>query len=113
MNGLTGMRFGKLTVIKQVPNPDGNKNKRTYWLCKCDCGNEKAVWVKYLNNGSTKSCGCSRGSKAIDLIGQRFGRLTVVKRAETNNRVHWECKCDCGNTAVVQSSNLKNGNTKS
>ena len=28
-----------------------------YWLCKCDCGNEKVVSGTSLKHGSTKTCG--------------------------------------------------------
>lgn len=49
--------------------------------------------------------------KRIDLTGQRFGRLTVIK--ETNRRANgsvlWECKCDCGNTVLVRSNHLRRG----
>lgn len=52
--------------------------------------------------------------KFIDLTGQKFGRLTVVKRVEDVRlgRPRWLCKCDCGNECIVTSHNLKNG-TKS
>ena len=54
-------------------------------------------------------------SKAIDLTGQRLGRLTVVERAGTakNHRSLWKCKCDCGNETVVRYDNLKSGATTS
>ena len=54
-------------------------------------------------------------TKMIDLTGQRFGRLTVVKRAVNtkNGKAQWVCKCDCGNYNVVQSYDLRSGNTKS
>lgn len=46
--------------------------------------------------------------KALDLTGQRFGRLTVLKRAGSKNRQSaWLCKCDCGTEKVITSSNLK------
>lgn len=52
--------------------------------------------------------------KFIDLTGQKFGRLTVIKRAEKiNNRIKWLCKCDCGNEKKVNSAELLSGNTKS
>ena len=52
--------------------------------------------------------------KFIDLTGQRFGRLTVVNRAETRNkRTYWDCVCDCGNTKVINSYKLLSGNTQS
>lgn len=49
----------------------------------------------------------------IDLTGQKFGLLTVVKRAENVKGVQWVCKCDCGNTTIVRSYALKSGATKS
>lgn len=50
-----------------------------------------------------------------DLTGQKFGRLIVIKRAGASKDRHilWECQCECGNTTVVMSKSLKNGDTKS
>lgn len=43
-----------------------------------------------------------------NLIGQRFGRLVVLERAENkNSHVYWLCQCDCGNKTVA-----KNGKGK-
>lgn len=52
---LIGKRFGLLTVLKFDSVAKGNK---TVWLCKCECGNQKAVRNDCLISGSTKSCGC-------------------------------------------------------
>ena len=52
--------------------------------------------------------------KFIDLTGQRFGRLVVVKRVENKGKsVAWECICDCGNKKIVTSIGLTRGHTKS
>jgi hypothetical protein len=50
-----------------------------------------------------------------DLTGQRFGRLTVLRRAPDRRRgvPRWECHCDCGRAVVVQGCHLPNGHTKS
>lgn len=50
-----------------------------------------------------------------NLIGKRFGRLTVLYRTtnSSNNRARWACECDCGNIIAVTTSDLKNGHTKS
>ena len=49
-----------------------------------------------------------------DLTGQKFGKLTVVKRGPNQNKkVQWECLCDCGNTVYVRSDQLLRGITKS
>lgn len=55
LQDLSGMRFGRLTAIKLSSKRSGRK---TYWLCKCDCGREKTVRTDILKNGSTLSCGC-------------------------------------------------------
>lgn len=53
--------------------------------------------------------------RLIDLTGQRFGRLTVVSRAENdkNKTPRWRCLCDCGKETVVLGHLLRNGNTRS
>ena len=51
--------------------------------------------------------------KFIDLTGQKFGRLTVIKRAENytppcgKTQVQWYCKCECGNFCTVSGTHLK------
>lgn len=50
----------------------------------------------------------------VDLSGQKFGRLTVIGRAQNKgNKTMWLCKCDCGNETVVAGGNLKNSHTQS
>ena len=51
----------------------------------------------------------------IDLTGQKFGRLTILKRMDKNKRgdYRWLCKCICGKEKIVIGSDLKSGNTKS
>lgn len=56
-------------------------------------------------------CCCMR---LIDLTGQKFGRLTVIERAESENgQTRWLCECECGNKKAVISSHLQRGYTKS
>lgn len=54
-------------------------------------------------------------SKPMNLIGQKFGRLTVIKRADNDKYGHtqWLCQCECGNQKVIAGSSLKKGLTKS
>lgn len=56
--------------------------------------------------------------KCIDLIGQRFDRLLVIKRVENyiNKKYQvsqWLCICDCGNEVVVRSDSLRSGKVRS
>lgn len=51
---------------------------------------------------------------SIDLIGKKFGRLTVIKRsAKCIRSGMWLCGCECGNWRIVRGSDLKSGNTRS
>lgn len=52
--------------------------------------------------------------KKIDLTGQVFGRLTVIRYACFKNRsTYWVCKCICGTENMVAAHNLRNGRTLS
>jgi len=109
---LTGRVFGRLTVIREAEKRGG----RTYWLCSCECGNQKAVSTTHLTSGHTKSCSCVQkaGANAEDLRGKKFGRLRVLERAKNHSgRVHWMCLCDCGESAVISAKKMKSGHTKS
>jgi len=50
-----------------------------------------------------------------NLIGQRFGRLTVVEcnGINKNHKIIWKCLCDCGNETIVIGAQMANGKTKS
>lgn len=54
-------------------------------------------------------------AQLIDLIGQRFGRLVVFNRANSNKhgQVMWLCKCDCGEAKIIRADILKSGRIKS
>lgn len=67
LKDLTGQRFGRLVVLYRGEN----SGKHPYWVCRCDCGNEKSVASTKLVSGNTKSCGCY-----------------AVDRAKTLNKTH-------------------------
>lgn len=50
---VSGTRFGYLTAVRPEV-----VNNRTYWRCRCDCGNEGLFLLKDLRYGSRKTCGC-------------------------------------------------------
>jgi hypothetical protein len=122
---LAGQKFGRWSVLKKVEKPEYLKSYGVYWLCKCDCGNEKIVVGKNLLNGISKSCGCYQKEKASNaylknLIGKRFGRLMVINRAKnyinpSSGRVRtvWACMCDCGKEVEVALGELMNEDTQS
>lgn len=114
---LSGLKFGKLTVIKRGEN---DKSGHVRWWCECNCGNPELILITagHLKSGHTKSCGCIRkdlSKKYIkDLSGKRFGKLKVIKcLGVKNHRSQWLCKCDCGREIIVSSSSLTSGKVKS
>lgn len=113
---LLGQRFGRLVVTASAPK----KGTHLAWHCQCDCGNTSIVTSQRLREQITQSCGClSREQTAKrstkDLTGRRFGRLIAVKHGPKSPAgfVRWECLCDCGNTALVQTGNLLDGHSTS
>lgn len=51
---------------------------------------------------------------ALDLTGQRFGKLIAIRRLPNQGRrTMWECKCDCGKITQVRTENLRSGHTTS
>ena len=56
VKNLAGKTYGLLTVVALVKVENG----RSYWLCKCECGNTKVIRGTNLQRGCAKSCGCAR-----------------------------------------------------
>lgn len=64
LNDLTGLTFGRLSVIKL-----GIKQGVNYhWVCKCLCGNTTSVRGSALRSGDSLSCGCLRKERLIAAI---------------------------------------------
>lgn len=55
------------------------------------------------------------GKRRLEIIGQKFNRLTVIEFSHIDKwrGACWKCLCDCGNETVLQWSALKSGGTKS
>ena len=115
LKDITGQKFGRLVVVDRAPN----KGKVVMWNAVCDCGTKITTQGGALRSGHTKSCGCLQkekvGQNFIDETGNKYGRLTVKKRAENSKKgqARWECECDCGNTTVADGAQLRNGKWKS
>lgn len=121
---LEGQHFNKLTVIRKAePNEHNFQNDRsTIWLCKCDCGSDKNIYVRStdLCSGKVHSCGCynkemSFLKNSIDLTNQQFGELIALKPTDKrrNGSVIWDCLCSCGNHNYVTQNDLVSGSVQS
>lgn len=54
IENLIGNIYGRLTVVKY----SHKKGAKSYWLCKCSCGNKVTIRSDCLKDGNSKSCGC-------------------------------------------------------
>lgn len=78
---LTGKIFGELTVISF----SNRTNHRTFWLCKCNCGNEKILDIHHIKNGQQKTCGCKKGGwKHGFCIGVDYNKKEYYKHLRKN-----------------------------
>lgn len=93
-----GEVFGKLTLIEPLPSC---KSRHKMWLCRCECGNEKAVRQEALLAGRIQACGCLSKSgikKAIEAHtthGESKTRLyriwaMMLQRCENPNSTKYE-----------------------
>lgn len=55
---LSGLKFGRLTVLSFAGRSKREKNQTRLWHCRCDCGNERIVEGGGLRSGQSASCGC-------------------------------------------------------
>lgn len=68
---IANKKFKHLTALELI----GRVNNRTYWLCKCDCGNNTIVSINNLQTSTTKGCGCLKknsGKKTHKMSRTRF-----------------------------------------
>lgn len=86
VHDLTGKKFGKLKVIEIA---DTN-TKKTYWICKCDCGNYKNVRSDSLLCGAIKSCGCLKKKQDFINLNKSTAKQTFFKRGfkSCENRIY-------------------------
>lgn len=70
-NDLTGMIFGRLTILEMTPE---RKHKCVVWKCKCICGNIKYVQSTLLVSKGVQSCGCLPKER-MRAIGKQYGAI--------------------------------------
>jgi hypothetical protein len=115
---LTDQVFGELTALHRIPPKQGDK--RTWWLCKCSCGQECEIAGTLLVTGKRRNCGDTRyhpKSYAFkDITGRRFHLLVALyplKERSKKGSVQWHCRCDCGNELDVAYNDLTQTKMKS
>jgi hypothetical protein len=76
MVNLVGKKFNMLTVNEFL---HVDKYYNSYWLCKCECGNELKVTAGRLRSGHTKSCGCYMRKRSRELCIERNSKHNLSK----------------------------------
>lgn len=114
-----GTMFGNWKVLDNIW-----KNGTHYCTCLCTACVDtiRDVSYKTLKNGKSISCGCiTKGHDMISHVGEKHGRLYIV-RDYMENKTHWcECYCDCDkdktedmrNLIRVRWQDIQNGSTRS
>ena len=96
---LTGQKFGRLTVIKRAENKGG----KVYWLCKCECGNEKVIRGTSLKSGATMSCGCLTSEKTKERWKDENFRKIQSEKSRERLKEQWKDE----NFKKMQSERMK------
>lgn len=92
---VVGRKFGKWTVISDK----FIKNKKSHVKCRCECGNERDIQYRTLQNGSSTQCLQCRHKSMREkdkYLGKTFGEIYVVKVDESSKRKRYVCRCSCG-----------------
>lgn len=91
---LTGLTVGRLTVIKR----NGQIKGTNAWLCKCECGNKTNIVTGSLTSKKTRSCGCLKRDRTIEMFRTHgFANTRIYniwtdmkKRCNNPNHTHYD-----------------------
>ncbi len=109
-----GQRFGRLVCA--------DISTMRYPLWTCDCGIQKRISIYSVIKGAAKSCGCYNADSvraraalkptaAQSSVGEKFGRLTVMRLSQKKHFV--DCRCECGEELSAYVYSIINGDTRS
>lgn len=135
----TGSTCHTLTFLGETRTDGKGDNAKRMYLCRCSLCNRETWHEKRLFKQGYASCDCEKLTKRrlhfIEVLkkyrvkkfpqkqftevmeGDRFGKLTVLRRTENppkeKERIWYDCRCDCGNVVSVRKKLLLNGSTTS
>lgn len=92
-----GQRFGRWTVLGPGERPHSAAHGN-HWLCRCDCGNERAVSANSLSCGNSRSCGCYKVEVARAIIkrNKTHGMTDTIEYSRWSNMIG-RCECPSNN----------------
>lgn len=88
---LIGTKYGRLAVVKF----DGNRGKRRFWQCLCECGKTSYCGSDNLKSGQVRSCGCLQKELALN---HHLSHGESAKQTKTKEYRTWaDIKSRCYN----------------
>ncbi|MDT2756347.1 hypothetical protein P7G51_02990 [Enterococcus asini] len=110
LDALVGKKFGLLKVLSAYRD----ENKYIHCVVQCDCKKIKDVYYTNLKSGKTSSCGHleeENRNKFVDMVGQKFGELTVLAKTDLRKEgcVVWLCECSCKEHVLASRRQLTRG----
>lgn len=99
-----GDRFGRLVVSS--PNPERrlkDGKKKLWWLCKCDCGQERYYPATKLRSGQSTSCGC----KAKENLKSQV-KYSILTTSPDGRRTYASYRSMLARCTDVEAINFKN-----
>lgn len=92
---IVGRTFGRLTVIKNLGT---NKNQKSVYECKCECGNTIAAIGGNLVQGKSTSCGCFRSEGNSERSNKINAALVILittyKKGAKDRNLEWSLTDD-------------------
>lgn len=111
--------MGRSVVISRAESKiDSSGKRRTVWNCKCECGNEFQTLADSLNRNPDLVCPeCTNKNRSknnrINVVGNKYGRLTILDIIPDTCPTKVRCKCDCGNEHICLQADVVSGHTQS
>lgn len=117
---LTGVKLKYATVLHRTSDHiQPNGHCVLVWRCLCNCGEEFDVRGDSIRRSPDTICcpkcrNINRKIKnRINVVGKKYGRLTILESIYEKNKTKAKCLCDCGNIIIVSQADVINGHTQS
>ncbi|MGI8383187.1 helix-turn-helix domain-containing protein [Robertmurraya sp. P23] len=108
-----GDRYGFLTVIGDEGIHAFGVNKRRFVKAKCECSNTITIPLVKLKSNQYRSCGKKCRMWLKDIVGNKYGLLTVIKELNKKNKQrYFLCRCECNEVREKSYYKLISGRTK-
>lgn len=101
---LSGKKFGMVTAKNRIVVLSGG-NRRSKWICQCECGNTRDFFAQDLLSGSVDSCGCMTKTKRLSSMLRHYS-----DKIECVNKERMTCdsvKLQCGSTCYFDTQDFE------